>query len=994
MARQATLYLAFFLSGAAALAYESVWTRYLGLLVGHDAYAQVLVLVIFLGGMSGGAALIARHTTRIRHPLVGYALIEAIVGVLALGFHGVFQFTSTFAYDTVFPALADSPLLGTVKWGMAALLILPQSILLGTTFPLMSAGIIRLWPSQPGRILSWLYFTNSLGGAVGVLLAGFVLVDLAGLPGTLAAAGALNLLVALLAFVVGRASAAPVLAVEPAPAVVTPTADGGSLSPRLLLGLTFGTAVASFAYEIDWIRMLSLVLGSATHSFELMLSAFILGLAIGALAISRLDRLRAPLRTLGYVQVAMGVLAILTLPVYVASFEWMASLLQMFNRTDAGYTGFSIVRYALCLAVMLPATICAGMTLPLTTRALMLRGEGEAAIGKVYTWNTLGSIVGVSLAALVLLPGLGLKPMLLLAGALDVALGLVVFTVLGSTRRAAVAGLAATVIIGAVALMVPLEQRLITSGVYRRGTVMRDFAFQMPFYADGRTATVAVGEGSSGSRWISTNGKPDASLGQWWRNTCSDTTTRESLSGDDVTQILLPLVTQSYRPDAKRAAIIGFGSGMSSHILLAQAGLEELTTIEIEPEMVAGSRIFLPANARVYDDPRSRIVMRDAKAHFATAGTRWDLILSEPSNPWVSGVSGLFTEEFYRRVASALAPGGVFGQWLHTYELNDRLVLSVLSAIDRVFPAWQLHQVGGGDLLVIATIDSTLPPFRAEPLLASAELQADLCRFVPISAADIAATRIADRELLAPVLAAIGQANSDYFPVLDLGAERERFRRASAAGMMSLGYDWFNLAHALDDTRMTISIAGALPFRDLAMVRESWVRTLVDSTSHSDDGSVVEGRRRARTWSALATSAQQPADWRSWLDAHAAALLVRHAGMAGVVDSAFVLEAERAAIRLNAPVEVRHVLAFRHAVQGWNDAEALTSAMELRQSGALISADELRDGAVVMALRADDRQLAQDWFGYLRDSSERPADDLRSLLLETRVATEAQNLPD
>lgn len=994
--RLATLYLAFFLSGAAALAYESVWTRYLGLLVGHDAYAQVLVLVIFLGGMSMGAALTARHTTRIRHPLVAYAIIEGIVGLLALAFHDVFQFTSGITYDTVFPALAGSPALGVVKWGIAALLILPQSILLGTTFPLMSAGIIRLWPAQPGRVLSWLYFTNSLGGAVGVLVAGFVLVDLAGLPGTLAVAGGLNLIVALLAFVIGRASAAPVTAVVPPAPIDSLAPEGESVSPRLLLAMAFGTAVASFAYEIDWIRMLSLVLGSATHSFELMLSAFILGLAIGALAISRLDRLKAPLRTLAMVQVAMGVFAVLTLPVYVASFEWMADLLQMFNRTDAGYLGFSIVRYGMCLAVMLPATICAGMTLPLITRALLVRGVGEAAIGKVYAWNTLGSIVGVALAALLLLPGMGLKPMLVAAGALDVVLGLVVFTALGSTRRAAAVGLVAMTIIGGVAVAVPLQQQLVTSGVYRRGTVLRDFEFQLPFYADGRTATVAVGETSSGSRWISTNGKPDASLGAVWRTECTDTTTRVALSGDEVTQILLPIVTQAYRPDARRAAIIGFGSGMSSHILLAQPTLEELTTIEIEPEMVKGSRIFLPANARVYDDPRSHIVMRDAKAHFATAGSQWDLILSEPSNPWVSGVAGLFTEEFYRRVVVALAPGGVFGQWLHTYELSDRLVLSVLAAIDRVFPDWQLHQVGGGDLLVIATVEAQLPAMNAEALLASAALQADLCRFTPINAVDLEATSIAEGALLGPVLAQIGQPNSDFYPALDLGAERERFRRASAAGIMALGYDWYNLSRALGASRSTVLIGPALPFRDIALVRESWVRGLLDSTSHGDDGSVIEGRRRARQWSALANSTLPPADWRGWLESHAAALLVRHIGMAGVIDTAFFHETAAAAERHHAPPDVRAVLAFRRAVQEWDAPAALAAVALMRDSAAinrLIGADEARDGAVIMALRQGDLQQARDWFRYLTPGTSRSADDLRNLLLQSRLAAPERPAP-
>ena len=275
-------------------------------------------------------------------------------------------------------------------------------MLLGATFPLMSAGVLRLRRGRTGQSLSLLYFANSLGAAAGVLVAGFYLVGLAGLPGTLLVAAMLNLVVALATFASSVAAAAPAGPDAPRrpPRRRPPPDYPGRLAPGalgpLLLFTSFGTAVASFIYEIDWIRMLALVLGSATHAFELMLSAFILGLALGALWIrSRIDRLRNPVRTLGVVQWVMGLLALATLPLYVASFDWIATLMTTFARTDHGYVGFTAARYALCLAIMLPATFCAGMTLPLITRTLIRSGSGEAAIGRVYAWNTLGSIVGV-----------------------------------------------------------------------------------------------------------------------------------------------------------------------------------------------------------------------------------------------------------------------------------------------------------------------------------------------------------------------------------------------------------------------------------------------------------------------------------------------------------------------------------------------------------------------------------------------------------------------
>ncbi len=297
------LYLMFVLSGAAGLMYESIWTRYLGLFVGHDAYAQIIVLVIFLGGMSAGALIVSRRSERMLYPLLTYAVIEFVVGCIGLAFHGSFRIVTAWAYESIYPNLAGSWTLTAAKWTIASSLILPQSVLLGTTFPLMSAGALRLDGRQPGRTLSLLYFANGLGAAIGVMIAGFYLLAAVGLPGTLVVAAVVNIAVAIGTAGValrsrGRTTTQLVPAGADAP-VATAPAISATPPPdtlrRMLLFTTFATAVASFIYEIDWLRMLALVLGSATHSFELMLSAFILGLALGAFWVRpRADRIRHP----------------------------------------------------------------------------------------------------------------------------------------------------------------------------------------------------------------------------------------------------------------------------------------------------------------------------------------------------------------------------------------------------------------------------------------------------------------------------------------------------------------------------------------------------------------------------------------------------------------------------------------------------------------------------------------------------------------------------
>ncbi|HET6279211.1 MAG TPA: spermidine synthase, partial [Candidatus Polarisedimenticolia bacterium] len=623
------------------------------------------------------------------------------------------------AYDSLFPALGSGFAVGAAKWGLAGLLILPQSILLGATFPLMSAGIIRRAPERPGSVLSILYFTNSLGAAAGVLIAGFVLVRAAGLPGTLLAAAIVNLVVGLAAFFVAKLHP-PAEAGEAAPArtAVTRFENDASLMAlpmltRLLLIAALGTAIASFVYEVAWIRLLSLVLGSATHSFELMLSAFILGLSLGAFWIRRrMETMTRPLAVLVNIQMVMGGFALLSLAFYQQSFLWTANILTAVGRTDQGYTLYTLARYALCLVIMLPATFCAGMTLPLITRTLFVSGAGEGAIGKVYSWNTFGSIIGAASASLLLIPLLGLKGTLILGGVMDMAVGLLIVWLL-STRGAPVRKLAISSLVLAVGATlavgfgVRLDRAMLTSGVFRTGRY--GIVGEPRYYKDGRTATVSVTMPKSGRLSIGTNGKPDGSLAPAWFKACQPGDSLQALAGDDPTQVLLPLMTLVHRAGARQVAVIGQGTGMSSHSLLASPALESLVTIEIEPVMVEASRAFLPANRRVFDDPRSVHIYNDAKAYFAATNRKFDIIVAEPSNPWVSGVSGLFTREFYSRVKRYLAPGAVLGQWLHTYELTDDLVLTVLGAIHENFSDYRIYSVNAADLLIVAVAEGQVP---------------------------------------------------------------------------------------------------------------------------------------------------------------------------------------------------------------------------------------------------------------------------------------------
>ncbi len=741
-------------SGFAGLIYESIWSHYLKLFLGHAAYAQTLVLAIFMGGMALGAWAASRLSARWTDLLLAYALIEALIGIISLGFHQVFVAATAFAFDQVIPALGSPAAVHAFKWSLAAGLILPQSVLLGMTFPLMTGGVLRLAPGRSGYAIAMLYFTNSLGAGIGVLASGFYLIAAAGLPGTLVVAGALNLVVAAAAVLLRKAGV-PVQPVAPAASRQSTSLPMG----RLLLAVAALTGMSSFMYEIGWIRMLSLVLGTSTHAFELMLSAFILGIAFGGLWVRRrIDAAADSVRLLGWVQVAMGIAALATLPVYVSSFEFMQVAMQSLARTEGGYLAFNFVSHGICLAVMFPAAFCAGMTLPLITVSLLRSGAGERAIGQVYASNTAGAIAGVLVAVHLGLPLLGLKGLIVAGAAIDLALGVVLL------RSYPAVAISACAIVAAV-FAVRLDALHMASGVYRSSALLQPAGGeQVRAHIDGKTATVAV-TGGKELLALRTNGKPEGGIrvdgGQ--------------PTNDEMTMTLTGALPQFLAPGARRVANIGFGTGITTHLLLASGTIETVDTVEIEPAVVAAAAHLRPFNARALDDPRSRLHYEDAKTYFSARQVRYDVIVSEPSNPWVSGVASLFSTEFYRDVRRYLRDGGLLLQWVNVYETTPELVATILAALDANFADYELWMSNAGDLIVVAAHNGTVPAPDARAF-ENPRLREDLARLSIRNLDDLLLHRLAGRASLGPYFASFGApANSDFYPVLDLNAAKARY---------------------------------------------------------------------------------------------------------------------------------------------------------------------------------------------------------------------------
>src|SRR5258705_19397 len=278
-------------------------------------------------------------------------------------------------------------------------------------------------------------------------------------------------------------------------------------------------------------------------------------------------------------------------------------------------------------------------------------------------------------------------------------------------------------------------------------------------------------------RSLRTNGKSDGAINM---------DPNGARVSDEITMTLTAAIPLAYRPDATSAAVIGIGTGLTTHTLLASSTLRSVETIESEPAMAEASRRFAPRNTNAFADPRSHIVFDDAKTFFSTHNRKYDIIVSEPSNPWVSGVASLFTGEFYKLARRHLNPDGILVQWFQMYEIDASLVASVLRALGESFPDYAVYAATGSDLLIIAGETRTLARPLAE-LTAMPGVARELRRVHVNSMWDIEVRRLGGKEALAPLFLTYDvPANSDFYPYLDLHAAKYRFLGRSAEELTGL----------------------------------------------------------------------------------------------------------------------------------------------------------------------------------------------------------------
>jgi len=420
------------------------------------------------------------------------------------------------------------------------------------------------------------------------------------------------------------------------------------------------------------------------------------------------------------------------------------------------------------------------MTLPLFTNILIKEGHGEQAIGKIYAINTLGALAGIFFAVHIGLPRLGLQNLISAGAAIDIALGITLIWLAASERRTAKA-LAAlvtgTACVAIFSLYTDIDHRKTSAGVFRFGKATLPEYSEVIYHRDGKTASIDVVRTGEGVKFITTNGKSDAAINM---------SAQGGPASDEPTMVLLGALPLSIFPEAANAATIGMGSGLTSTVLLGSPNIESLDVIEIEASVFDASREFLPRVEPVYTDPRSHLHVADAKAFFATSPKQYDLIISEPSNPWVSGISSLFSDEFYRRIRSHLSEQGLFVQWIQLYEIDTQLVASIIKAISGNFSDYAIYMTHDSDMVVIASPLARIGKPK-EDIFSMPEIARELAYVDIRNLQDLGARYFGNKQTIDMFFNIFSApTNSDYFPYVDIHAPVARFRKDSPGEISAL----------------------------------------------------------------------------------------------------------------------------------------------------------------------------------------------------------------
>jgi len=690
--------LAYACSGFSGLVYQVAWTRLMVLHVGHTTAAITTVVAAFMGGLAFGAALTGRFTNRLapRQALMTYAAIETIVAayavLLPLGLNLFTPLLVASYHDGA--AAADFALLRTA---LCLIAVAVPAALLGATYPLTLRALSGTGDTTAtgGR----LYVLNTAGAACGAIAAGFLLLPQLGLFRTTALGAAVSTFAGALAWT-SRAHLPPTelpTSIPPSQLRTAPIADSTNRDDYFVaIVIVVLTGFACLLCEVVWTRAVGSLLGPTTYAFAGTVCVMISGLAagswLGTLVGSRTIRPQVVLTsvllaTAGVTWFANGALG-RQVP------EWLASV---YAHSPGELDWALVARMASVFSLLLPSAIGLGMSMPVALRLAGSLASAGQRISTLYALSTAAGVLG-SLATGAILNQFGLEGSLrigVVAMLAAAAAPVFSFVRLSPVYRIAVFAIWVGLAIAALALPTQWDRELLASGMYKYARNIPT-ALDVPailkaasllFYREGRVATVSVTE-FAGKRSLSVDGKVDGSSG-----------------GDMLTQQLAAHVPMLLHEKPDQVLVIGLGTGVTAAAAAAHPA-QQIDVIEISAEVVTASDQFLLQNRGVLTNPRVRLIVGDGRSHLALTRRAYDVIISEPSNPWLAGVAALFTREAFSGIRDRLAPGGIACQWVHTYDISEDDLRSIVATFVSVFPDATLWTIGETDMLLVSSAGS------------------------------------------------------------------------------------------------------------------------------------------------------------------------------------------------------------------------------------------------------------------------------------------------
>jgi spermidine synthase len=785
----------FFVSGATALVYEVVWLRSLLLVFGSTTFAASTVLTSFMAGLAAGSWGIGRWIDGRGRPLLVYGALEIGIGLYALASPYLLRAVEPL-YRAIWVGVDLPPLLfALARFALCFLVLFLPTALMGGTLPALSRYAAELPRGMVGRV-GRLYGVNTLGAFLGTLLAGFLLLPVFGLKATLGLTAAINLVVGLLAL--GLAAAAARAEERSAPEVgrAVPAASlrGSGRRRAVVVGFAL-TGCAALVLEVAWTRVLTLIIGPSVYAFSLMLAIFLAGLGLGAVIVSwAIDRFgwkgSEPFVALS---MSAGLFAFVTLLAFARLPLLYAWLFQRWNALADPGALFSIGAL-LAGVVMLPATLAMGGLFPAALEAFgVARDSAGRDVGSLYAANSGGAIAGAFAGGFLFIPALGLQGTVVAAAWLYLLVAGGLALTMPEVPRAKWLAPAMLVLGPLLFAAAPAWDRaLMSSGVYHHlvgddGTVsIEEFersleTYDVLFYEDGLISTILVAReigvhGRLGeservpSIFLVTGGKVDAS----------------SLH-DMPTQILSAHIPLLLHPAPKRAVVIGLASGTTAGSALRH-DLISLDVVEIEPAVVTASHEFDFVNGRPLEDPRTRLTVADGRTFLLLEDRRFDVIISEPSNPWMSGVSNLFTREYFQLARQRLAAGGIFAQWVQMYGMSPQNLRVLLRTFHSVFPqVYVFNTIPHTDLVLIGSADRLAIDRQAlEGRIGIPGVRADLLRVGISDAADLLAHGRMGPAELARLTGGAGPLNTDDNAFIEFRAPLDLYRSTRAANERQL----------------------------------------------------------------------------------------------------------------------------------------------------------------------------------------------------------------